>query len=33
MLYYSKDIDEELTRFYYEFYHLLNANYYIDTRV
>jgi len=33
LLYYNKDSDEELNRFYYEFYHLLNTFYYVDTRI
>lgn len=32
-MYYNKDAEEELNRFYYEFYHLLNTVYYIDTRI
>jgi hypothetical protein len=30
---YSKDNEQDLTRFYYEFYHLLGATYYVDTRL
>ena len=30
---YSKDNQEDLLKFYYDFYHLLSATYYIDTRV
>lgn len=33
LLLYGKDSPEELTKFYYDFYHLLSATYYIDTRV
>lgn len=33
LILYSKDNAEELTKFYYDLYHLLGATYYIDTRV
>lgn len=33
ILYYNKDSDEEVMRFYYELYHLLGATYYADTRM
>ena len=33
MMLYHKDNNEELTKFYYDFYHLLSATYYIDTKV
>lgn len=33
LLLYGKDSPEELTKFYYDFYHLLSATYYIYTRV
>ena len=33
LLYYSKDSPEDLNKFYYELYHLVGANYYVDTRI
>ena len=33
MMLYHKDNNEELAKFYYDFYHLLSATYYIDTKV
>lgn len=33
ILYYGKDSDEEVMRFYYELYHLLGATYYADVRM
>lgn len=33
LLYYSKDSPEELDRFYYELYELINADYFIDARI
>ena len=33
MFYYNKDVNEDMTRFYYEFYHLLGATYYVDVRM
>ena len=33
LMLYNKDVPEDLTKFYYDFYHLLSATYYIDTRV
>ena len=33
LMLYQKGNAEELTKFYYEFYHLLGATYYIDTRI
>ena len=33
LMLYQKDNPEDLTKFYYEFYHLLSSTYYIDTRM
>jgi hypothetical protein len=33
LFYYSKDSNEDLSKFYYELYEMVNANYYIDARI